>query len=131
MNKILALAPLALLAGCTTSEPYAMSADDEAELAELLGDRVPGEPVSCLPANVTSSTVVDDHTIVYRVGRTRYLQTFDAPCSGLDRIGHVLVIESPMGRTCRGDRARVVETTAGMTGGFCTFSHFIPYRDAD
>ncbi|WP_265587291.1 hypothetical protein [Sphingomicrobium arenosum] len=132
MTRTLALlAPLALLGGCASPTPYEMSPDAESELAELLGDRVPGEPVSCLPPNVTSSTVIDERTVVYRFGGTRYLQTFNADCNGLDRIGHVLVIESPLGRTCSGDIAKVYETATGMYGGFCAFNDFIPYRDAD
>ncbi|MCJ7421329.1 DUF6491 family protein [Sphingomicrobium astaxanthinifaciens] len=131
MTRIPVLAPLVLLAGCAAPSAYEMSADDQSELAELLGDRVPDEPVRCLPMNTQGSTAIDERTIVYRSGNTRYLQTFEADCNDVDRIGNALVIESQMGRTCSGDIARVVDTVSGMTGGVCVFRDFIPYRDPE
>ena len=121
----------AALAGCAAPSAYEMTQEDRSELAEVLGDRVPGDPVTCLPAGTQRQRVIDDRTIVYERGRTVYLQSFEATCNGLDDIGNVLVINSPLGRTCAGDIARVTDSASGITGGSCFFKPFVPYTERD
>ena len=58
----------------------------EAELERALAGRVAGEPVRCISLhNSSSSTIIDDTAILYRVGSTIYVNRPRAGAESLDR----------------------------------------------
>ncbi|WP_147414344.1 DUF6491 family protein [Sphingomonas gilva] len=130
IRALLLLAPIAL-AGCA-SDRYAerQRAHDETKLARLLGDRVPGEPQSCLDSRMTNgSEPVGSQTILYFQGSTVYRNDLIGQCSGL-RSDDIPVITSHSGRLCRGDMIRTVSRGApNVTTGGCALGDFVPYRE--
>jgi hypothetical protein len=120
-----------LLASCTTApEPTQRSAGKQAELAKLLAGKVAQRPISCLPHYQSGDMrVIDDETIAYRDGGYRtYVAHMNGPCSGLARGGSALVTHQyGSADLCRGDIARVIDTSGGMTIGSCAFGDFTPY----
>lgn len=125
--------PIAVaLASCTGAYngPY-RDTRGEAELAHQLAGKVQGPPVHCLPNYRTNDhQVIDRDTILYRDGRTVYVQNTNGSCypdgTGL---GYTLVLRK-FGTTdlCRGDIAQVINSSGGTFAGSCSFNDFIPYR---
>jgi hypothetical protein len=75
--------------------------------------------------------VVDDWTILFRDGRTVYLQTPRGGCPGLSSFNNALVTHlQGDSRLCNGDINRVVDVQARMGGASCVFGPFVPYRKA-
>lgn len=129
IRALFLLAPI-LLSGCA-SDRYAerVRAQEENKLARLLGDRVPGEPQSCLDSRVTNgSESVGGKVMLYFQGNTVYRNDLIGQCSGL-RSDDIPVIQSNTGRLCRGDIVRTVtRTPPGITTGGCALGDFIPYK---
>lgn len=102
-----------------------------ARLAEALAGKVAGRPVSCLPHYRNSQMeVIDSETILFRDGRTSYVQHTRGGCYPYgQRAGYALVTKQvgSLG-ICRGDIAQVIDTSSGMFAGSCSFNDFIPYR---
>ena len=131
--RLLAAVPVtALLAACA-AQPMGpdRTARGDARLAQALAGKIPGRPVSCLP-NFRSGEmeVIDSGTLIFRDGRTTYLQRTHGNCyPGGDRGGYTLVTKQSGGSgNCRGDIAQVVELSTGTFAGSCSFNDFIPYR---
>jgi len=116
-------------ASSAVSEPRTTKA--ETRLQELLGDKVAGTPVSCLPTRNNGMVAIDDNTILFRVGRNTFYRN-DPPggCPGIGRGSFTLVTDSIGTGLCRGQIARVVDVPAKVTVGHCTLGEFIPYRSA-
>lgn len=121
-----------LVAACATQIAYERSPKASQELAAALAGKAAGSPVNCLSSHRSSDMrVIDDHTILFRDGRTTYVNQPPGGCMGLDRIGATLVTRS-VGSTqlCRGDIARVVDLRTGIGSGSCVLGDFVPYRPA-
>lgn len=130
MRNLMLVAAVAGLTACATaSAPPQRTADDQARLDRLLAGKTPGEPRRCLPMYRTRDMVViDDYTIVFRDGRTIYI---NQPLGGCSRLGHgnyALVTRTFNSELCRGDIAQVVDPTSGVFAGSCAMGDFIPYR---
>jgi Family of unknown function (DUF6491) len=131
--KMLALASLsaaALLASCATglSQPT-RTAEQQQELDKALAGRVAGAPVNCIPNYHTSGMqIVDDYTILFKDGRTIYLQRPRGGCPGIRSHSNILVTRL-FGTTqlCSGDINHLVDPVSGIGGGACVFSQFVPY----
>jgi hypothetical protein len=129
-NLILGLSAAAMLASCsTTPVQEARSPRAQKELAEALAGRVQGKPVSCLPNyRADNMQIIDDWTILFRDGRTVYLQTPRGGCPGIASRRNVLVTRLwGSGQLCSGDISHLVDPTSGIGGGACVFSEFVPY----
>lgn len=130
-----ALAALAILAACTTTPAQekraaaAQAGTDEALATELAG-LVPGEPSDCLPAPARTqmSSKGFGSTIVYRVSSDLKYRTDTNGCEGVGRRDDILVTQTPIGRTCRGDIAQTIDRTSRFPTGGCSFGSFVPYR---
>jgi hypothetical protein len=116
-------------ASSAVSEPRTAKA--ETRLHELLGDKVAGTPVSCLPTRNGSMVAIDDNTILFRVGRKTFYRN-DPPggCPGIGRGSYALVTDSIGTGLCSGQIARVVDVPGKVTVGHCTLGDFVPYRTA-
>ncbi|MBA3666869.1 MAG: hypothetical protein H0W65_04005 [Sphingomonas sp.] len=119
-----------LMASCSTAPiQEARSLKAERELAEALTGRSQRAPVRCLPSYRTNQMeIVDDNTILYRDGRTVYVQHPRGGCPGIG-FGNYTLVTHHFGsnESCEGDISHVVDLRTGMGGGSCVFGPFIPF----
>jgi hypothetical protein len=128
LNKIIAGA--ALLAAALPGVASARATGGEAELARLLEGRVAGQPVSCLPLNrITSSHIVDDVGIVYRVGARLYVNRPRTDPVGLDD-DDILLVRTIGSQLCRADMVDLIDRNSRMWNGFVALGDFVPYTRA-
>ena len=118
------------LAGCSTA-PAEMTRSPAAqrELAEALAGRTPGPPVRCLPSTAARNMqIVDDWSILFKDGRTVYVQNPRGGCRGIGSRSNVLVTRLyGTNQLCSGDINHLVDPSTGIQGGACVFSEFVPY----
>ena len=133
MRMILLAAAATSLAGCQTTDspPEQRSAQAQATYDRMLAGKTAGRPAKCLPLMRSNDMVViDDDTILYRDGRTTYVNQPLSSCNRLGRGSYALVTRSFGSQLCRGDIATVLDTRTGVTVGSCAFGDFVPYRPA-
>ena len=125
MRKLLSLIAASLLIG---GAAQAAPADREAELERALAGRFAGEPVQCLDLRrVTSSQVINDTAILYRVGSTIYVNRPEAGADSLNR-NDTMVTRLSTTRLCNIDTVTMVEPTSGTFTGVVFLGDFVPYR---
>jgi hypothetical protein len=126
---LLATAVAGLCACATASEPAQRSASAQRQYDNLLAGKVAGKAEKCLPTYRSNDmTVIDDDTILFRDGRTVYVNHPLGGCQSLGRSGSALVTRNIGPQLCRGDLATVVDNSSGMTLGACSLGDFVPYR---
>lgn len=132
--RILMIATAAMtLVACETvdSQPQQRSASQQRSYDKALAGKLPGKAESCLPLQRSNDMVViDDDTILYRDGRTTYVNKPLGGCNNLGNGSYALVTQSQGSQLCRGDIAQVRDLTAGITVGSCALGDFVPYRPA-
>ncbi len=119
---------LLILAGCAATGTDGPSRDQEA-LSRELADRVAGESVSCISPTSSSGalTIVDSRTLVYREGRTLWVNRLRDQCPGLRPLD-TLIVEVQGSRYCRDDRFRSLQSGSSIPGPTCLLGDFTPYR---
>ena len=128
---MLAIAVGALAACETTMGPIERTARQQSDFDRLLAGKTPGPAVRCLPTYRSNDmTVIDDDTILFRDGRTTYVNKPLGACNGLSRSGRALITRNVGPQLCRGDIATVADNTSGVTVGSCALGDFVPYRPA-
>ena len=126
---MLAAGLIGLCACATASEPTQRSASAQRQYDNLMAGKVPGKAEKCLPTYRSSDmTVIDDDTILFRDGRTVYVNNPPGGCMNLHQSGRALVTRNFGPQLCRGDLAMVVDNTSGITVGSCSLGDFVPYR---
>ncbi len=132
--RLLILATAALgLAACATamSQPAQRSERAQAQYDQLLAGKTAGKPANCLPLQRSNDMVViDDDTILYRDGRTTYVNRPLGSCNLLSRGSYALVTRSQGSQLCRGDIGMVTDLSNGITVGSCALGDFVPYKPA-
>jgi hypothetical protein len=127
---LLGLGGLTLLASCSASSVQTTPGPRaQRDLAEALAGRTPGPATRCIP-NYRSNNmqVIDDNTILFRDGRTVYLQRPRGGCPGIGNGGRTLVTRQfGTNELCDGDINQLVDLSAGIQGGACVFGPFVPY----
>ena len=129
-SLIYRLSAAVVLASCsTTPVEHVRSPEAEKELAKALSGRVAGKPVSCLPNyRADDMQIIDDWTILFRDGRTIYLQNPRGGCPGIASRRNVLVTRLfGTSQLCSGDIHHLFDPASGIGGGACVFSEFVPY----
>lgn len=127
---IIGLGAAAILASCTTAPAeVTRSPKAQRELADALAGRTAGKPVTCLPSyRANDMQVIDDWTILFKNGRTVYVQNPRGGCPGIGSRRNVLVTRLwGTNQLCSGDISHLVDPTSGIGGGACVFSEFVPY----
>lgn len=123
-----------LLGGCTTAAPQpARTAKAEQQYQRLLSGKVAGRAQSCLPSYRSNDMVViDEGTVLFREGSRRvWVNRLEGGCSNLGSGYYALVTRSFGGSgLCRGDIARVMDVSNGITVGSCVIGDFVPYTRA-
>lgn len=129
---ILATAALGLAACATaTDQPEQRSAKAQETYDRMLAGKTPGRPENCLSLQRSNDMVViDDDTILYRDGRTTYVNQPLGSCNMLGRGSYALVTRSQGSQLCRGDIGTVTDLSTGTTVGSCAIGDFVPYRTA-
>jgi len=121
------------LAACATAtgQPEQRSAKAQATYDKALAGKVAGKPTNCLSLQRSNDmTVIDDDTILYRDGRTTYVNKPLGSCNLLSRGSYALVTRSSGSQLCRGDIATVTDVSTGTTVGSCAIGDFVPYTAA-
>lgn len=115
----------------TAAEPPARTAKAQATYERMLAGKVAGRPEMCLPTRRSNDMVViDDNTILFRDGRTVWVNQPPGGCMNLGNGSYALQTRSVGSQMCRGDIARVTDMTAGIDVGSCALGAFVPYRSA-
>ena len=133
MRILMIAAAATSLMACETvdNQPQQRTASQQRSYDKLLAGKVPGKAESCLPLQRSNDmVVVDDDTILYRDGRTTYVNKPLGGCNNLGNGSYALVTHSQGSQLCRGDIAQVRDLTAGITVGSCALGDFVPYRPA-
>ena len=121
----------ATLASCSAVPPAPMrDASQQATFMRLTGDKVAGQPLSCLPQwDQNDMSIIDGRTVGFRVGTgTVNIVTLTDGCSMLGVGTYAMKTRSfGGGGLCRGDIVQVVDTTNRITVGSCTVASIIPY----
>jgi hypothetical protein len=130
---LLAAGGLSLLACASAPEQITHSPKAQKELAQALAGRTPGRAVDCLynfPA--AKMQVIDDWTILFRNGRTVYVQNPRGGCRGVGIPGNTLVTRQiGINQICSGDIAYLRQLGAGTSQGSCIFGPFVPYTKSN
>jgi hypothetical protein len=130
ISALAAVSGVALLGSCATApDQITHSPKAQKELAEALAGYRPGPPVNCVPPyGKNNMQIIDDYTLLFRDGRTIYVQNPRGGCPALGLGGYTLVTR-PFGvnQMCSGDINRVVDLRSGTAVGSCVFSPFVPY----
>jgi len=125
--------PLLPLLALLIAAPAAAHIDTPQEaLASALKGMVPdGRPEQCLLSRQADDVrLVDEHTIVYRMGASRaWVNHPRGGCLGLQP-GRTLITHSPEGQLCAGDLTHVVDLVSHMQYGTCSLGAFEPWRRA-
>lgn len=126
----------AALASCTMAPPPngARAAAGQQRLQMLLAGKSPGAPISCLPSyDQNDMQIIDGRTVAFRLGaRTVYLVHLSPGCELLGGAGGYALVTKEFGGMglCRGDIARVFDTTSRITVGSCGIDNIVPYTGA-
>jgi len=126
---MLATAVVGLCACATASEPAQRSAKAQGEYDRLLAGKTAGKAEKCLPTyRSIDMTIIDDDTILFRDGRTVYVNHPLGGCNNLHQSGRALVTKNFGPQLCRGDLATVIDNTSGIPVGACSLGDFVPYK---
>ncbi|MDB5696129.1 MAG: hypothetical protein JWN21_1672 [Sphingomonas bacterium] len=119
-----------LLAAVALAAPAAAAPrqSPDARLATLLAGREAGKPTGCIsPRWTSSSQIIDGTAIVYRDGRTLWV---NRPRSGAEalRDDDILVTRQFGSQLCRIDSVELVSRGSTFQRGFVILGDFVPYR---
>lgn len=121
---------MAVVAGLgilATGSAAAARKTPQEQLAKALEGRVAGKPVDCIyQQQIQSSQVIDRTAILYRVGRTLYVNT---PKSGKEFLDStdILVTDTHSPQLCSIDIVRLIDQSSRMPSGSLGLGQFVPY----
>ncbi|MCE7795927.1 hypothetical protein LWE61_05050 [Sphingobium sufflavum] len=105
----------------------AASKTPQERLARAIEGRVAGKPVDCINLrDIQSSEIIDRKAILYRVGRTLYVNTPDSGANFLNN-GDILVTDTHSSQLCSIDIVRLVDSSSRMPSGSVGLGKFVPY----
>ncbi|HUG46417.1 MAG TPA: hypothetical protein VMK31_07920 [Sphingomicrobium sp.] len=109
--------------------PTAFDQRAQTRYAQLIGDKVPGPPRSCLPSYRSHDmAVIDDRTIVFRESPGRvWVMRPQNDCNLLSAGRFALITRSSTSQLCRGEIAQVADPSNGVAVGSCVIGDFVPY----
>jgi hypothetical protein len=134
MKQFIAMAALALAAGCAAESPEEtarMHADSEAKLAaELRNYEQSGPPTSCVnQRDLGGNRSAGEDAIIFsgRTGNTLYVNRPAGGCASLD-FGRALIVRTSGSQLCRGEIVTVFDPVSRTEYGGCGLGDFTPYR---
>jgi len=114
----------------TATEPM-RDARAESRLGALLEGKAASGTMACInQRDADDQRIIDDRTIVYRVGRAKLYRN-DIP-GGCPRLNNrsTLIRRTTSPNICRGEIFEVRDSGTGMSYGSCSFGDFTEYRAA-
>lgn len=103
----------------------------EAKLEKMLEGRVAGEPRRCIRTFGSRGMTVIDHTaIVYRDGRTLWVNRTSRPES-IDDDDILIIRKFDASSLCRTDHITTADRFGGHFTGVIFLEDFVPYRKSD
>lgn len=132
MRNILPIVGAAILTSCATQPPSPTEiAESQAALQKLIGGKIAGQPITCLPHYRADDMVrIDDSTVAFRQGSTVYVNHLKGECSHLKDSFYALVTHGSRIGLCNGDIAQVRDVSTGTIVGGCALGDFTPYSKA-
>ena len=133
MRSIPLLVAAGLLASCTNASPppyMSRSPSGERAYQMLVANKVPGQPISCLPHYYSNDmSIIDGRTVAFRVSsRTSYVMHLGPGCEMLGSGTYALVSRQYGGvGMCRGDIQSVVDMMNHSSAGNCVITDIVPY----
>jgi hypothetical protein len=119
--------PLLLAALAAAPAASADRTKDAETLADATQGRTAGSPVDCITlGRAYDFRNAGDH-LVFKVRSNLTYVAPVAPGCDISSPRKAIVFNTPTGRICRGDVARVVDPLGGAGGGSCTIGAFVPY----
>lgn len=125
MRKYIPLIALAALA--SGSAVAAPRLHPEEQLARALDGRVAGRPVNCIDTRQASSRIIEGTAIIYKVGRTLYVNRPRVGAEDLERRS-TLATRTISTRLCDIDTVQLFDLQARMMTGIVFLGEFVPYR---
>lgn len=111
----------------TTVAAQAARPDPETRIAKALDGRVAGKPVDCIPLQqIQSSQIFDRTAILYKVGRTWYLNRPASGATFLDS-NDILVTDTRSPNLCSIDIVRLLDQSTRFPSGSIGLGKFVPY----
>lgn len=129
MLALAAIAATAIAAPLVAEEPVSKG---EAKLAKMLEGRIAGEPSRCVNTFRNGNLqIIDDTAIVYRQGRTLWVNRTANP-RGLDSDDYLVIRKFGSGsQLCRLDNVTTHDRTGDYFTGVVFLEDFVPYRAAE
>lgn len=130
LSAAAALGAAAMVASCSTASAQPeRSARSSAELAKALQGRTAGPPQRCIPNwRASNMQIIDDWTILFKDGKTVYVQNPRGGCPGIENGRNTLVTRLwGTAQLCDGDISQLADLSTGIGGGACVFGPFVPY----
>ena len=130
-SALYALCGAAMIAAIPTAATAAPKQSPEQKLEKILEGRVAGEPTNCIPMHsISSSQIIDKTAIVYRAGRTIWV---NKPASGANSLNDndTMVTKTHSSQLCSIDTVQLVDASSRSWRGFVNLGEFVPYRKAD
>lgn len=130
-SALYALCGAAMIAALPSAATAAPKPTSEQKLEKILEGRVAGEPRNCIPLHsVNSSQIIDNTAIIYRAGRTIWV---NRPASGANSLdsGATMVTKTHSSQLCSIDTVQLVDASSRSWRGFVNLGEFVPYRRAD
>lgn len=126
-NFAIALATASALLAAPVAVMAKPKLSGEEQLAKIIGDRVPGEPVDCISHFQTRDMeVIDKTALVYRNGGTIYVNR-PRNADQLDE-DDILVTKIYGSQFCSLDIVQTYERSGYFWNGFVSLGEFVPYR---
>jgi len=121
--RIAFIASAIVLSGCTAAPPPSAS---HAPISAIAG-RVAGQPQHCvLTDQGTGLTPVNRNTVVYRSGKTVWVNQMQGTCGGFGQWD--IMVTEPLGtQYCAGDLVRSIDAHSRIPGPTCRLGEFVPY----
>lgn len=116
----------ALLLSAVALPAYA-AVGPEARLGNALRGRIAGPSVRCLPLRqIQSSEIFEKTAILYKAGRTWYVNRPSSGAAFLDRTD-ILVTDTHSSQLCNIDIVRLLDSGSRMPSGSLGLGDFVPY----
>ena len=92
---------------------------------------IAGAPERCIQTSrIQRTTVHDDRTIDFHLGRDVYRNTLPARCPGLG-FEERFAYQTTIGQLCSSDTITVLQSGGGVRGPTCGLGEFVPVRYVD
>lgn len=85
-----------------------------------------GEQKRCISVGgqIDRMTPLNEHQILFREHGQYYLNNTIGKCNNIDDPFYIIVFQDRTSSLCRNERLTIVDSSSGMTAGFCRLGNF-------